>query len=203
MKNKRSAARRTGGYSLVELLTVLGIAGVLAGVALPALDGLAQDSRRATVANELLRTFILARAEAARLGRNIVVCGIVDADLDGVLGAAERSCTSRDWSVGWFAMPWSDQDGDGRVDAAELGAEPLAHYFNPWPTAVRVLPGNFTATPQPGATILRPFGRRSSNGTITLCDTRGPAAARALIVSPSGRARVSGRRAGGGPLTCP
>ena len=43
-------------------------------------------------------------------------------------------------------------------------------------------------------------GRRSTNGTIVFCDARGATAARAVIVSYTGRPRVSARDADGRPL---
>ena len=54
-----------------------------------------------------------------------------------------------------------------------------------------------------GSATLETFGRHSSNGTITICDGRGSAEARAVIVSPNGRARSSKTRADGTPLICP
>jgi type IV fimbrial biogenesis protein FimT len=53
--------------------------------------------------------------------------------------------------------------------------------------------------PVPGARIVGnreafrflPFNRRSTNGTLVYCDDRGPAEARALIVSYTGRPRLS------------
>ena len=37
----------------------------------------------------------------------------------------------------------------------------------------------------------RPFLRRSTNGTISFCDARGPSSARRVIVSFTGRPRVA------------
>jgi hypothetical protein len=48
---------------------------------------------------------------------------------------------------------------------------------------------------------LRPAGR-STNGTVVFCDRRGAAAARAVIVSFTGRPRVDTRDADGRPLRC-
>jgi type IV fimbrial biogenesis protein FimT len=49
----------------------------------------------------------------------------------------------------------------------------------------------------------RPFGRRSTNGTVTYCDDRGADAARAVIVSYTGRPRTASLAPGGKPLRCP
>jgi type IV fimbrial biogenesis protein FimT len=48
----------------------------------------------------------------------------------------------------------------------------------------------------------RPGFRRSTNGTVVFCDRRGAAAARAVIVSYTGRPRVASRDADGRPLRC-
>src|SRR5690606_17168012 len=48
----------------------------------------------------------------------------------------------------------------------------------------------------------RPFRWRSTNGTVTFCDGRGAEAARAVIVSYTGRPRVSSRPPGGQLLAC-
>ena len=48
----------------------------------------------------------------------------------------------------------------------------------------------------------RPFPRRSSNGTISFCDPRGGHNQRAIIISPSGRPRVSRPEADTGLAAC-
>ena len=48
----------------------------------------------------------------------------------------------------------------------------------------------------------RPFTWRSTNGTITFCDERGAAHARAVIISYTGRPRVSDRTASRQLLSC-
>jgi type IV fimbrial biogenesis protein FimT len=44
---------------------------------------------------------------------------------------------------------------------------------------------------------------RSATATLTICDDRGSRAARAVIISRTGRPRVSDLDAGGRPLACP
>lgn len=195
MKNHAALRRRaSGGFSLMELLVTVSVAGTLASVAVPSFSRLVQDNRRTAVVNELMAAALLARAESARLGRSVVVCGF-----DG----REHRCSGADWSRGWFATQWTDRNQDGRVDPDELAEPPLRIFVNDQPL-VSVRAGGFGNAPSPsGIAVLRPFDRFSSNGTVTVCDRRGPEAARALILSGNGRARIAGRAADGGELACP
>jgi hypothetical protein len=49
---------------------------------------------------------------------------------------------------------------------------------------------------------LRPLFRRSINGTVVFCDVRGSVAARAVIVSYTGRPRTDNVAADGQRLAC-
>ncbi|MGH8442176.1 MAG: GspH/FimT family pseudopilin [Nevskiaceae bacterium] len=210
MTIKREAApgRPSGpvrGYTLVELLATLCIAGVVATVALPSFSDLARNERRTAVVSRLTATLLLARSEALkRGGRPLLICGVADRDGDGRLAGAELACTGYDWSQGWMLAAWADTDGNGTVAPAEV--QPVRVFQTEAGGRLTVIAGNFTASPpvRPAGTLLfKSFGRRTSNGTITICDARGPAEARGVIVSSLGRARVSARRSDGTPLRCP
>lgn len=190
------------GFSLIELLVTVSVAGTLASLALPSFAELIQNGRRTAVANELVATMLQARSQAASSGRSIVVCAFDDADGNGRLDPGERRCTGVDWSRGWFAARWTDRDQDGRVDPDELD-EPLRVFVNDQPGIVVRAPGFANAPSPAGVAVLRPSDRFSSNGTITVCDRRGADFARALIVSGNGRARLSSRAADGRGLSCP
>jgi len=193
------------GHTLIELIAVLCIGGILVSWAWPSLDALVLDGRRAAAVNDLVATLLLARSESLkRNGRPLVVCGFADRNRNGKLDAEEQSCAGRDWSDGWMLGTWDDADADGAVEPPEF--VPLRVFQAAAPEGLSVSAGNFMATPPvaPAGTILvKSFGRRTSNGTITICDRRGAAAARAVIVSSLGRARVSSTRADGTPLRCP
>jgi len=194
-----------GGYTLVELMATLCIAGIVASYALPSLGTLVLDARRTAVINNLLTTLMVARSETAkRNSRPLVVCGVDDRNGNGNLDPAELLCAGRDWTDGWMIGTWDDADGDAAVGPDEF--EPLRILQTGASGRFTVTAGNFAASPPlapAGSMLIKAFGRRTSNGTITFCDRRGPAAARAVIVSPLGRARVSSKRADGTPLRCP
>lgn len=203
MTRSRGPARARNGWTLIELLTALAVAGVLAAAAIPAYRGLAADARRAARVNELLASLILARSEAAKRGATVIACGVADTDGDGRLGPAERSCQGLDWSRGWLVAAWRD-NGDRTVDPGEL--EVLLMRAADPKEGLSVRANGLAAAPpvRPlGTAALETFGRHSSNGTITICDGRGSASARAVILSPTGRARSSKTRADGRGLDCP
>jgi type IV fimbrial biogenesis protein FimT len=197
--------RRAGGYTLVEMLTALGMLGVVASMAVPSFTELARNERRSAVASRLVATLLQARSETLkRGGRPLVICGVKDRDGDSRLAGDELACSGTDWSEGWMMATWDDADGDSRAEAGEL--EPVRVIQTDAGGRLTVTAGNFTASPpvRPAGTLLfKSFGRRTSNGTITVCDERGPRQARGVIVSSLGRARVSSRRSDGTPLRCP
>ena len=202
---RATAPGRAGGYTLIELTAVVCIAGVLASVAIPSLNTLVLDGRRTAAVNDLLTTLLLARSETIkRGGRPLVVCGLNDGNGNGVLEPEERRCAGHDWTDGWMLGTWNDANGNATVDAGEF--EALRVFQTGASGRLTVTAGNFTASPPvgpAGTMLIKAFGRRTSNGTITICDRRGPPDARGVIVSSLGRARVSSRRADGTPLRCP
>ena len=189
------------GYTLVELACVLCIAGVLASMAVPSFGELSRNERRTAAVNDLLLTLMAARSEALkRGGRPVVVCGIEDP----ALPLGQQACAGHNWTAGWALGTWSDDDGDATVDAAEFRAVRVFTARQAGGLSVRA--GNFMTTPPvapAGTMVVKSFGKRSSNGTVTVCDDRGPAAARAVIVSSLARGRVSSKKADGKPLACP
>lgn len=203
MKTKREAGlTRAGGHTLPELVTVLAVLGIVASLALPSFGAMVLDTRRAGAVNDLLLTFRLARSEADTRQRSVIVCAVSDRDRNGVLDPAEHACAGRDWSFGWMLAQWHDADADGGAAADELVV--LRVFQTGARGQLAVTAGHFSGSADPSGTMLfRPSGRRASNGSVVFCDKRGPSSARAVIFSSAGRARVSSRAAGGGPLACP
>lgn len=68
---KRDCMRQ--GFSLIELLVVIGIMAILAAMALPSIQGLAGSAGRKGAVNSLLGTFEQARAAALETGTNTYV----------------------------------------------------------------------------------------------------------------------------------
>lgn len=173
--------RRPAGFSLWELMLTLGVAAVLLGLAVPGFSAFLLDSRRTADINAFVTAVQLARSEAAKRARPIVLCQTPDTFACGA-GA--------DYARGWMVFV----DADGARPIARSATEELLT----------------THVPRTSGPIhsnrrlyeFRPFRRRSTNGTITFCDRRGAAQARAVIVSYTARPRVAPEGPGGRELTC-
>jgi type IV fimbrial biogenesis protein FimT len=173
---------RTRGYSLLELLITLTLAAVLLSLGVPGLRDLALDARRTGDVNAFVTAIHLARSESLKQARPVVLCHTAD----GFLCAGAR----QDYDLGWMVFVDLDDDSPPRRDEDE---ELLLHYLPAIEGSIRSNRAHY---------VFHPYYRRSTNGTVVFCDIRGPAAARAVIISYTGRPRAATTNAAGGPLTC-
>jgi type IV fimbrial biogenesis protein FimT len=153
---------RPHGFTWTELLAVLAVAGILAGVTLPALgEALARHHLRAA-ANDMMDALARTRATAVRRNHPTTLC----ASRDG------RACApSSDWTQGWIGK-------DKELSTIFEAMGPLDGRLS-----VGRRPGRHAFTFDPNGTC------PASNQTITLCVTGRPATAISIVVAKSGRAR--------------
>jgi type IV fimbrial biogenesis protein FimT len=173
---------RYRGFTLWELLYSLAIAGIVLAIGVPGLRGFVLDSRRTANVNAFVLAVQLARSEAHKRGRPVVVCKSADA----------ASCSGEElrYDAGWMVFVNDDDVWPPSRSPAEL-----LLYFHAPAAGARI------ASNRP-VFEFRPFRRRSTNGTVTFCDRRGVEAARAVIVSYTGRPRIAAAGPGGRPLAC-
>jgi type IV fimbrial biogenesis protein FimT len=94
------------GFTLIEMLTTIGVATILVAAATPSFIQMNRNSRIITYTNDFIGTVNLARAEAIRRGAPVSICPSGDA----------ASC-SGEWSDGWIVF--GDSNGDRVVDEGE------------------------------------------------------------------------------------
>ena len=152
---------RQTGMTLIELITAIALIAILAGLAVPALDGVLMNARRAAVMEELLRAAWFARTEAMRRGGPVLLCASSGAGCDAAASA---------WSDGWVIVP-ADQP------------EHVLRRGQPAPPRARLLSNRDSFS-------FEPRDRRSTNGTLAWCDHRGESAARSIVIAPTGRPRL-------------
>ena len=174
--------QRCRGISLWELLLVLAVVSVLSTVGIPGVNAFVLNARRTADVNAFVTAVQLARSEAFRRGRTVVLCKSGDG-LD--CGGAEV-----EFGEGWLVFVNEDEIRPPRRSAEE----PLLYVYRPAMSgAIRANRNLFE---------FRAFGRRSTNGTVAFCDRRGSAHVRAVVVSYTGRPRVSGGGLEPAPSNC-
>lgn len=164
-----SQSRESRGFTLTELLIVIAIGGILLTFAVPSFTESIQNNRMATQINELHASLSFARSEAVKRNRTVTVCrGNVDDGCDG------------DWHDGWIVFVDANSNGDR--DAGE--------------EVVRVHGGlnedltlSFDDTPV--SYDSSGIATRGINSTFTLCDHRGEARSKGLVIGASGRPRLA------------
>lgn len=174
---------RPRGVTLVEMLTTLTVLSVLGALAVPTFSALRSDAERTATVNRFFHAVFLARSESIKRGEVVSICKSSDGE----------TCVHRgaEWGVGWLVFANSDRDEPAARDPQE---EVIAVYEG-WEH------GRITSNRL--AYSFRPYIQGVVNGTILFCDSRGPAHARAIIISHTGRPRVAQRDSSGRPLPCP
>lgn len=162
------------GLTLLELVVVMAVVGVLAGVGVPAFAGWVDQHRLTAFTNELHMGVMLARSEAIRRGQRVTLC--VSAD-----GA---QCTSAaGWEAGWIMF--LDRNGNAMRDTGEE----IIRMAQPTARGLRAT-GNGTLT-RYVSYIPKGMTRSATGalqmGTIRVC---GQSAQRQLIINAAGRPRV-------------
>ena len=161
------------GHTLTELLAMLGIAAVIAAAAVPVFSNLLLESRMNAALSTAMHAINLARQFSATRSEAIRLCGSDD----------ERECSGRlDWSGGLLL---ANDDNRFRQSLLLSGGNGMPSIRSNRST-IAFEGGSGFATP----------------ATLTLCDRRGARAARAVIVSRSGRPRTSERDGSVGTLAC-
>jgi len=170
------------GFSLFELIVTVSLVAVVLTLGLPSFGGIIANHRLRVEVNALFHAVHLARKESIVRRRVVTLCPT----RDGV--ACERDL---DWSTGWMMFVNRDRNGDAQRDPDE----PILQQFEVNP-ANRVVANRMSFS-------LRSTELRATNGTLIFCDRTKRAAARALVISYTGRPRVSRTDRRGRPYKCP
>jgi type IV fimbrial biogenesis protein FimT len=154
--------RNNAGVTLIELLFGLAIVAILAGLAAPGFHQSLRASAVRAATYELLAGLQQTRGSAILEARPGLLC---PSDAAGnCLPAATAGAFWR-WST----------EAPGRPP--EVGG--------------RALPEGIMARASRSPIRFSPTARSASNATLTICDLRGIATPRAIVVNVSGRARVA------------
>jgi type IV fimbrial biogenesis protein FimT len=103
-----SCQRPDTGFTLIDVIVALVVAGVLLTIAVPSMRDFIQDSRITTNTNEIVLSLSLARTQAVTRHTTVSLC----ASDDGI------DCTATDWELGWIVF--TDNGVLGAVDADDI-----------------------------------------------------------------------------------
>jgi type IV fimbrial biogenesis protein FimT len=173
---------RHQGYTLPEMILVVALVATTLGYGIPTFRDLGLDAARTREINSLVHSLYLARSEAIKRNGVVSLCPSADRDLCAPAGTP--------WQSGWIVFVNGDRDQPAVRDPDEA----MLHVHAGW-TEGNVLANRATLS-------FRPFGQSGTTATFTFCDRRGDRSARAVIISQTGRPRVSDQSASGTPLRC-
>ena len=172
------------GFSLIELLIVLAIFAILSNHALPSFSKLLNSNRQSTALLQLFSHHQLARSEAIKQNRSIILCKSDN----------NIHCNpSASWNDGWIVFV--DNDNNKQLNGNE---QLIYSHHNPSPS----LSLTYRGFGSHNYIHYFPDGHSSSNGSFVLCTSEGNNSARSLIISRTGRARLAAKKASGAPLEC-
>ncbi len=178
---------RQKGYTLLELLVTVGVATILVSFAVPSFTTLSLNSKRVSSSNELVSALHFARSSAVTRNMRFTVC----------TSSNGSACEAVGWGQGWLAF-------------ADLNSNQLVDFGETISRSGRSAAGiSIVSAEFPNFFIYRSNGRvmgavtATNSGNFTVCDRRGAAHARVVIIDTSGRPRLSKTMSDGSDPACP
>ncbi len=163
--------KKLSGFTLVELMVVVAIAGMAMAFAIPAMGTFIKNERLVTQINTLVGHLAYARSEAVTRRQQTILCASNNMN----------TCNGADWATGWILF--IDADNSSTFNAGEQVLRAKA-----------TLEGSNTLISSTGAMIIydnRGFSP-NSNGVFSLCDDRGAAHVKSISITNTGRVRRGG-----------
>ncbi len=167
------------GFTLFDLLVVVAIAAILLLVGIPSLQSSIQNARMVTTSNGMLGALHLARSEAMKRQTFVTICRSMD----------QQQCSdddTREWEHGWIMFVDPDRSGTVNED------NQILRVSGPVPPGITVRSGgNYAQHVSFGLLGVSRGNTGLPNDTLRICDPRGSAHARAVVVNIRGRPRLA------------
>ncbi len=174
--------QNAGGFSLYELIITIGVVALVMSLGVPSFGRMLANHRLKVEVDALFHAVHLARKESVVRRRAVTLCPSSD---------GQNCVPGFDWSDGWILFVNLDRDAPATRDAGE----PLLQGFS-----VR---SHNQVVANRRSFSFRTTALRATNGTLIFCDKARRASPRALVVSYTGRPRVSRENRRGIPYECP
>jgi type IV fimbrial biogenesis protein FimT len=185
--------KKSLGYTLIELMSMLAVVSILVSVGLPMLNVFFDSNRMVSNTNDLVAGLNIARSEAIKQQIRITLCQSADS----------ASCTgSGQWEDGWIVF--QDPNGNATVDGGERILR-LNAAVDGQVTIRSNDVGNLIASSVSFTSrgLPKALNGGAQSGTFRICDKRGlkvnadgvSTVARGVVLSPSGKVRSSNQLA--------
>jgi type IV fimbrial biogenesis protein FimT len=172
---------RQEGLTLSELLISLAVITTLSVSGISQFAHTLQENRMASEINQFIAALQLARSEAIKHGKRIVLCPSKD---------GSRCGYSQDWIHGWILFASEDRERDAYETLLQAG--------NPLATGIRLHSSNHRKR----IVYQQDGSSGGSNTSFTFCDMHKRAKPRVICLSNSGRPRLTTTRCDGKPIDC-
>lgn len=174
---------RLGGLTLVELIITLAIASILLTLAIPNFRSLIRETAITTAVNLMVAHLHLARSESINRRERSTLCPSRD---------GKHCLDDYQWHHGFILF--TDLNRNGAID----DDDPVLRIHQADNSGIQIITS--TGRRQLG---YRPDGTSPGiNATISFCDTENIAQPRAIIISNTGRPRLSKKRGDGSKIVC-
>jgi len=152
--------RTQTGFTLIELMIALTIAGILVTMAVPNFRDFVMNNRLSAATNDFITTLAMARSEAVKRGEGVTICSSTD----------QATCTDTAWNQGWIVMVTSNNE--------------ILRVHEPLDSAI-----SLTNAATNKSIEYRPTGflNAGTANTFDICDSRTGETGRQIAISGTGR----------------
>jgi type IV fimbrial biogenesis protein FimT len=176
--------RAQSGFTLLELMLVVGIAGILLAIGVPAMGDYIRNARITGAANDVMVGMHFARSEAIKRRVPVTLC--TSASLQS---SANPVCAASAMLTGWIVFVDTNQNGQ------RDGGEQVLLQHEAIPASIV---GRSTTNPLRVTYLDNGFALNVNQTRLVLCDERGNvksggelSSARGILISVTGRAGVT------------
>lgn len=182
-KNAQGTKNAQAGFTLVELMMTLVIAGIIATQAVPSFGKMIARNRLVTQTNDLVADIHLARSEAVTRGARVILCRSADPR------ATTPSCsgTTQTWTTGWLLYA----ESDGTAGFLASGGDTLIRIGQPAHSSITIKT-NATSNNNLEYNADGTTNEGGNTAVFAICDTDGgTTTGRQININGVGRPRLT------------